>query len=203
MTGGRTQAGESPAASPHAPDLVLIGLRASGKSSLGRSLAARRGAPFIDLDDILATRHGHATPGAALRAMGETAFRAAEAALLAEVLHPSRREPPRPAVIALGGGTPTAPGARALLEEAVAAGRARIVLLTARSDVLADRMARSGILRPALTDLPPQREIEHLAGTRLADYRSLAASELDTSDLDPSAALDALDPLWPPGRRRG
>ena len=32
--------------------ILLIGLRGSGKTTLGRLLAQRRGLPFIDLDEV-------------------------------------------------------------------------------------------------------------------------------------------------------
>jgi len=36
--------------------LALVGLRASGKSTVGRALAERLGRPYIDLDDSLPSR---------------------------------------------------------------------------------------------------------------------------------------------------
>ena len=57
---------------------VLIGLRGSGKTTLGRLLAARRAVPFVDLDDRTVASAGLASVSAMFRAVGEPAFRLAE-----------------------------------------------------------------------------------------------------------------------------
>lgn len=178
------------------PDLLLIGLRATGKSSLGRALSLRLEAEFIDLDGCLAQRHGFRSPGDAFRSMGEARFREVESALLAEILSAPRAADAPARVVALGGGTPTAPGARQLLEQARSEGRVRVVLLSARTQVLAERLSQDGIDRPSLTSLPLVEEIEALASLRLPSYRAVADFELDTSDLDHGASLRALESYW-------
>jgi len=55
------------------PATVLIGLRGSGKTTLGRLLAARRSVPFIDLDDRTVAGSGHASVSAFFRSAGEPA----------------------------------------------------------------------------------------------------------------------------------
>ena len=42
------------------PGLVLMGLRGSGKSTLGRLVAGRLGWPFVDLDDVTVWMEGDA-----------------------------------------------------------------------------------------------------------------------------------------------
>ncbi len=58
------------------PNLVLIGMPGSGKSSFGRALAKELGRPFLDADDVLEEREG--TTIADLFRNGEDAFREAE-----------------------------------------------------------------------------------------------------------------------------
>ncbi|MBX3355983.1 MAG: AAA family ATPase [Phycisphaeraceae bacterium] len=180
------------------PNLVLIGLRGSGKSTLGRALAERRRAEFIDLDDLIALDSGFESAGAALRSLGEPAFRAVERRVFERLLASSASGAAEPAqrVIALGGGTPTAHGAESLLESAKARGAIRIVLLHADTGTLCDRIARSGVLRPSLTALTPREEMDALAAARLGLYRRLAEGEIDTTLLDAHASLDALDAAW-------
>lgn len=89
--------------------LVLIGLPAVGKSTVGAEVARRLGANFVDSDQELERRF--AMPVADIFAQeGEPAFRAAEAALVSELLMPEDDD-----VIALGGGAVLNPDVRANL----------------------------------------------------------------------------------------
>jgi shikimate kinase len=81
--------------------LALGGFAGSGKTSVGRALAARAGVPFLDLDEALADRWG---PIAAQFAdVGEARFRARESEVLGEVL--AGLAAGGPGVLATGGGT--------------------------------------------------------------------------------------------------
>lgn len=153
---------------PIARHLVLIGLRASGKSTVGRRLASELGIRFVDLDDRTAALLGAASVGEAFRAAGEPRFREAESIALRTVL----REAPQ--VIALGGGTPTAPGAAAMLSEARDAKRAVVVFLDPALDALAARLALDAGDRPSLTGLGVVAEIEEVASSRRPLYAALA-----------------------------
>ncbi len=64
-------------------NLVLIGMPGSGKSSVGRELAAYLGREFIDLDDRVAEREGRSIPEIFDR-MGESCFRDLETACVRE-----------------------------------------------------------------------------------------------------------------------
>ena len=84
--------------------LALLGLRASGKSTVGRWLAERLGRPFLDLDDLLleaARRAGRReeSAGKLLAEAGPAEFRAFEAEALRRVLEPGLE-----VVLATGGG---------------------------------------------------------------------------------------------------
>ncbi|MBR9976277.1 MAG: hypothetical protein KFF77_11895 [Bacteroidetes bacterium] len=76
---------------------LLIGHRGSGKTTLGRHLAAARGVAFLDLDEVIEDREGR--PAAVLVAENEPRFRRLEQDILHELV--SR---PVAAVIATGGG---------------------------------------------------------------------------------------------------
>ena len=148
--------------------LVLIGLRASGKSTVGRRLAGEFGVPFVDLDDRTAALLGATTVGAAFLGAGEPRFREAES----EALRAALLEPPQ--VIALGGGTPTAPGAAAMISVARDAGEAVIVFLDPALETLAARLAHDEGGRPSLTGLGVVAEIEAVAAMRRPLYAALA-----------------------------
>ncbi len=140
--------------------VVLVGMRACGKTTVGRELAARLGRAFVDVDDLIAELAGRPAD-AVLAQDGEPAFRELEAQAL-------RLAAARPgAVVATGGGS-------VLLGEAFARLRrgALVAFLDAPPDVLLQRA--SARPRPALTGLPPRAEIEHLRARRLALYRQAA-----------------------------
>lgn len=80
--------------------IVLIGMMGCGKSTLGRLLADRLGAPFLDLDEEIVRFEGRSIPEL-FAAFGEEGFRARETAALRRALV----LPPQ--VIASGGGIVT------------------------------------------------------------------------------------------------
>ncbi len=79
--------------------IFLCGMMGSGKSTVGRRLAALTGRPFVDLDEEVAREAGMEIPDIFARE-GEAAFRARELAAL------ERATGEGEAVIALGGGAP-------------------------------------------------------------------------------------------------
>ena len=148
--------------------LVLMGLRASGKSTLGAAAATALGAPFVDLDDRTRALLGQPTVRDAFTIAGEQAFREAESAALRTALTES------PQVIALGGGTPTAPGAAAAIEAARRSGLALVVFLDPPLELLAQRLAAHEGDRPSLTGRGVVAEIEEVARVRRPLYAALA-----------------------------
>ena len=198
MTADPANAGSANTGSAHAgsasthqsehPAIVLIGLRGSGKTTLGTLLAARLGTRFIDLDHRTIARSGHPSVSEMFRAVGESAFRTAECAALQDVLATDARHG---AVIALGGGTPTAPGARALLEAARANGSIRIVLLEAPPAVLGARLSVAPGDRPLLMGTNFTEEAALLGERRLPAYRALADSTVTTGGTT-AESLEAL-----------
>ncbi|MFK7882574.1 MAG: shikimate kinase [Phycisphaerales bacterium] len=174
------------------PTIVLIGLRGSGKSTLGKRLADELGKPFIDLDDRTAVKLGHQTPGAALRAAGIEAFRDAESSALQHALTEQG------SILALGGGTPTAPGATDLIREHRSDGRALVMYLRAEPSELESRLTTSGAPdRPALVGDDPVSEIQTLFDQRDPLYRTLADGVLHAGSCDETSAFAMLK-AWTP-----
>jgi shikimate kinase len=162
-----------------------MGLRGSGKSTLARSLSAAGNLPFTDLDDRVAAILGHPSATEAWTAHGEATFRATEIRALREAL---RDEIP---IIALGGGTPMAPGARELLEPIKRARPPRLVYLRASPPILAARM-RLDPARPSLTGDDPVAEVPAVFAVRDPVYRQLSDAVIDVEILSPGQATLAL-----------
>jgi shikimate kinase len=159
-------------------NLVLIGMRASGKTTLGRELARRLGRPFADLDEELARLAGEESAGAdaVLARRGEAAFRELEA----EVLRRASRRAGH--VIATGGG--------AVLHGEAFAGLAATGTVVWLSASLATLQARAALRpRPALTPLPPADEVAELLRRREPLYRSAAQIVVSTDEGEPILAL--------------
>jgi shikimate kinase len=160
--------------------VVLTGFMASGKSAVGRALAARLGRRFIDSDHEIAARAGK-TIAQIFAEDGEASFRQMEREVIARLA-----AAPEPAVIATGGG--------ALVDDAnfaTLSGVGTVVCLVARPEVIARRVSASNVARPKLTEsnLPLEERIVQLMRERQTAY-ARAAITVDTSDLTVSAAAD-------------
>jgi len=161
------------------PVIALIGLRGSGKSSVGHELAEALEVPFYDLDESLVGFHVAGDPatrsftsaGAILSELGEEGFRDLEARVLREVL-----AIPGPKVLATGGGVVERSENRELLAE-----RCTCVWLDGPLEILLARIEADSTLRPPLTDLDPAAELAALARRRAPLYAEVATLKLDTS----------------------
>lgn len=145
-----------------------------GKTTLGHAVAQAIGLPFRDLDPLALARLGAPSVTAAFEHVGEAGWRKAEADALHDALNDGLG-----GVIALGGGTPTAPGAAARIRRAQADGRAVVALLHPGDQELVRRLASSRGDRPRLAS-DDQAEVRRLGAERLPLYRSLADACLDT-----------------------
>ncbi|MGH2464674.1 MAG: shikimate kinase, partial [Candidatus Limnocylindrales bacterium] len=144
-------------------DLVLVGLPGSGKTSVGRRIAARHGARFVDLDASIEAAAGQ-TIAQLFDAQGEPGFRLRERAAVAALGAPD----PAPAlhrVIATGGGAVVDPANRWALYR----GR-RAVWLDGPPEVLAQRLRSSPNPRPLLQGRDPVGAIRELAAGRERFY---------------------------------
>lgn len=160
---------------PRPTRVLLLGMMGSGKSSVGRALAARTGWPFIDNDALVEGASG-LTARELLRDRGEHALREAESEALRAGLGI-----PVPAIVATAAGTIMRREDRQLID-----GGGLAVWLHAPAHVLAARAAGAEH-RPWLEDDPVAwftRTIEE----REPLYRSVADLQIDTGSVDPDDA---------------
>jgi shikimate kinase len=150
--------------------IVLVGMMAAGKSSVGRRLAERRGWEFFDSDKQIEAITGR-TVAEIWRTDGEPAFRRLEAQVLADALASTR-----PRVIAAAGGTVLDPQNRRLMEL-----HHPVVWLRARPETLAVRVG-SSTHRPLL-DADPSGVLERLDAARRPYYQEVADVVVDVDDL--------------------
>lgn len=162
--------------------IVLVGFRASGKSTIGRLVAARLGLPFADADAAVEAELGMTIP-ACFASRGETAFRDAESVVLTRLL-----TGPQPLVLATGGGAVLRQGNR----DALAAAQAFVAYLHAPAGVLQERLRRSAGGRPSLTGADVADEVPALLAQREPIYRAVATAVVDAT----RPAPDVADAIW-------
>ncbi|MEM6551343.1 MAG: shikimate kinase [Planctomycetota bacterium] len=165
--------------------IILLGYRASGKSTLGRLLADRLNLPFTDIDDAIRAEFNHRTVADIWATEGEPVYRAVEVQVMQQLAHQTNH------VVALGGGTPMQPAAATAIANASNALR---VYLHADAQTLTDRLTAdtaNRAQRPALTKATSLlEEITTTLADREPTYRRLADLTLDITQLTPTQATD-------------
>jgi shikimate kinase len=158
--------------------IALTGFMGSGKTSVGRLVAEALGCPFLDLDEIIVKKAGRSIPEI-FQADGEKGFRRLEKDALEKTV---AKYAENTAVLALGGGTVTVPGAVKLLQE-----KTLCIYLEADIDTLIARLQGQTEGRP-LAD-------ENMAA-RLAQreplYREASHVTIDTAGLTPEEITDEI-----------
>lgn len=152
-------------------NVVLIGLRGCGKSSVGRDVAGRLGWTFVDTDEHV-ERSAERSIREIFERHGEPHFRRLEAQAV------ERAARGREQVIAVGGGAILSEHNRQILRHGGVC-----VWLTAPPEELQRRLLadpRTPGLRPALTSQPPLEELQHLLRARQALYAATAHHTIDT-----------------------
>jgi shikimate kinase len=166
--------------------IFLIGARGTGKSTVGRALAARIGWAFVDADEHLEAAAGR-TIADIFKVEGEPGFRDREAATLAELAERTRF------VIATGGGVVLRAENRVKLRSGFT------VWLQASPEAAFARLQAdptTASRRPNLTSTGGIEEIRNLMAARESLYRQAADFTLDTALLSPEAAVDAIFTAW-------
>lgn len=155
------------------PNILLIGLMGSGKTTVGRIVAQMIGFQFVDTDAMIVETAGKTIPEI-FAAEGEAGFRLRESAALRSLL--GRRG----CVIATGGGIITQPRNLPILRHL-----GYIVWLDADPERLARRTA-ANTNRPLLAnEEDPKAKLERLLAERKPLYKALADLRIQTAELTP------------------
>jgi len=137
--------------------VVLVGMMGSGKSSIGRRLAARLAVPFVDADGEIEEAAGMSI-AEIFEQHGEPYFRAGEARVIARLLDHA------PRVLATGGGAFMNRDTRAAIRQ-----KGVSVWLKAELEVLMKRIKRRGD-RPLLKTDDPAATLTALITERYPVY---------------------------------
>jgi shikimate kinase len=164
-------------------NIILMGFRCTGKSTVGCRLAEGLGVPFTDTDELIEQRTGRLI-SRIVAEKGWPAFRAEERAVIREFAATDH------GVIALGGGAVCDAENVELLK-----GNGVFILLSARPEAIAGRMVRDeahGAERPSLTGAPSVNEIQTVMTEREPLYRRLADIVVDTSDIPVDRVVEGI-----------
>ena len=176
-------------------NLVLIGYRATGKTTLARLLAEQLGWEWIDADVEIERRAGKSI-ARIFAEDGEPAFRDLEAEVIADLCRRQRL------VLAAGGGAPMRPESRRAMRAS-----GKVVWLKALPETILARMsadATTTTRRPDLTDKGGLDEILQLLTRREPVYRQSAHLEVDTEGKSPQTiAAEILDRAYLPSDAEG
>jgi len=154
------------------PNLVLIGYRATGKTSVGARLAEVLQRPFVDLDQVLVREAGRSVADIVAQG-GWTEFRRMEKELVA------RYRDVRGLVLATGGGVVLDLNNVAALRE-----NGILIWLTADPAAIQARLFQDqprDANRPSLTGGDTIREVAALAEERAPLYQAAAQISIDTT----------------------
>lgn len=164
-------------------NLVLIGYRGTGKSTVGQLLATRWGCALIDMDEEIERRAGMSI-AEIFAAEDEAGFRRREVEVARDVSRLDQH------VIAAGGGAVVNPANRQLLR-----GSGRVVWLRASAESIHARIAgdaTTAARRPNLTASGGLDEVERLLAERTPIYQDAADLVIDTEGKTAAEVADEI-----------
>lgn len=152
-------------------NIILIGMKACGKSTVGRLLTKRLDVDFIELDSEIEKKHFQKKNGKLVfreifRHYGADYFRKLESKILNNI---SKEKKLKKFVLSCGGGTPLNEKNQKILKEIGV-----VIFLDAKDSVLLTRMIKDGI--PSFFPYPddPKKSLNELLKKRRPIYEKIA-----------------------------
>ncbi|SKA69706.1 shikimate kinase AroL [Desulfobaculum bizertense] len=179
--------GKAPAPVPYTSEtnIYLVGMRASGKTTLGKLLAQKLSRPFLDTDDVFVEQHGQSIADF-VAANGWGAFRDAEAEILRSVSKSKGQ------VISTGGGMVLRQENRELMHRS-----GPVFYLYAEVPVLVQRLQADPLQdqRPSLAHSSLEDDLRAAFAERESLYLGVAHFVLPAVESLQDTLADALDKL--------
>ena len=173
-------------------NVILVGYRGTGKTTVARQLAVQLGWQAVDADDAIEKLAGK-TIKEIFADDGEATFRDLESQVVKELTSGDDQ------VLAMGGGAILRATNRNVMRE-----NGLVFWLTADAETLFPRIIgdpSTNARRPNLTSAGGIREIENLLAERQDAYRAAAHHEIDTIGRSPeevvTAIMDVVNSLKP------
>lgn len=163
--------------------LWLIGMMGSGKSTVGRLVAERRGVPFQDTDRLVEAMAGKGIPEIWAEE-GEAGFRRRESRAITAAAAAGD------GVVATGGGVVTVPANVVVMRDT-----GLVVWLRAAPAMLADRVGGLSD-RPLLAGRDPVEELARLIAERERLYADAAHRVVVTDGRDAFEVAEEVGALW-------
>ncbi len=164
-------------------NIILIGMRGSGKTAVGKLLAEKQGKRFIEMDELIVQKMGMSIPEIVSK-HGWDKFREVEAEVCREVAQLDD------VVNATGGGVVTRQENIRELRK-----KGKLAWLDVSLDTLLRRIGDDPN-RPSLTGKSQREDMETILKERRPIYERAADYIIDTEDKTPEEIAEAIVQLW-------
>ncbi len=159
-------------------NIVLIGFRGTGKSTVGKILSKRTGWKFISSDDEIEKKYGKISK--LVSDNGWEYFRKLEEDVIENIAKEDKT------IIATGGGVVMNINNIKNLKK-----NGKFILLTASKEIIINRIKNSD--RPSLTNsVSIEEEVDKILNERMPVYLSIADYIIDTSSLTPKDVAEKI-----------
>lgn len=168
--------------------LVLVGLPGSGKSTLGKELAAFYNCPFFDLDEEIVTKMGQSI-SYLFSTLGEASFREIESNTLKDILLKDNSF-----VLSTGGGTPCFHNNHRLINEYGVS-----IYIDVPIHILAQRLGKNGGgKRPMFRDLSEDNIVDKISNllSERSNYYHKAKIKLSGEDISTELVVSRIDSFF-------